>query len=206
MNKCKNCVHSKKNHGCKGYSDAKDDIGKGECNYCNCKQFIPQERKMSKEEMDLLYNKGEGLDYSFEENQGCGRYFNAGRSKCHTVNGLCPSCSLKDDTGSASPHSPTNLPSRRVKLGNREVAKDKGSEGTNRKKSSEITSKTSESDFILSDKMIRMGYDKDMYYEKDVAEFIRLVNKLSVADFLDCGVDKLSGSKLLNLNQKGTGK
>ncbi len=59
------------------------------------------------------------------------------------------------------------------------------------------------SDFILSDKILygyKNGYNS--FKEEDVIEFIRRVNKLSVADFLDGGVDKLAGSKLLNLNQR----
>ncbi|KKN50433.1 hypothetical protein LCGC14_0632630 [marine sediment metagenome] len=79
---------------------------------------------------------------------------------------------------------------------------------------SRMISDSDSGSFILSDKMIRMGYDKDMYYEKDVAEFIRRRNVLDEKLYLqDISWEdykwerqKLAGSKLLNLNQKGTGK
>ncbi|KKN01270.1 hypothetical protein LCGC14_1129280 [marine sediment metagenome] len=61
-------------------------------------------------------------------------------------------------------------------------------------------SKDSGSDFILSDKVLyftettQILQNANYFYVGDVAEFIRLVNKLSVVDFLDGGVNKLVGS------------
>ena len=64
MNNYKNCGHIKKNHGCKGYSDAKDDIGKGACNYCNCKQFIPNHSSLECNDNNIEKGKSQLSSYS----------------------------------------------------------------------------------------------------------------------------------------------
>ncbi|KKL28681.1 hypothetical protein LCGC14_2372720 [marine sediment metagenome] len=113
--KCK-CGHEGSMHTDNGHTNV------GECyiyldgnykNKCDCKQFIPQERKMSKEEMDLLYNKGEGLDYSFEENKGCGKPLLEGVVFCcgDYSNGyiqLCPSCLSNSLKGASTPNRKIN--------------------------------------------------------------------------------------------------
>ncbi len=146
--KCKNCGEMSKDHY---YKEKYCDNIK---NYkLDSKQFIPQE-EFSEKEAKFKFLKWE------QENKGCGKLHHLGTEECGKRDYLCPSCSLKDDTGSASNHSSSM------------VQKDKDPFSSQSGLGSDIPSS-------LSDKMINRGQSaddvEDQYFlhSKDVVEAVR---------------------------------
>ena len=200
--KCKNCGHREVYHkiGNKGQCMFVLEAGGKIISECDCEQFITQEElsfeeTFSKENLEKhtvahrennnLYPKGHE-----KVTRGCGKEFGWVKVKgkkepiiCDGKGNLCPSCFPRDDTGSASNHSPTNLPSRRVNLGNREVAKDKDPVRSGN------ADGNSGSDIPLSVKVGKYG----AYEGKDVAEAVRKLKEELYYNDLKEKVDKIFG-------------
>ena len=202
---CKNCGHEEKYHKATQYYKEND------CHFfineenlldyerCFCEQFVPSEDNCdwsaTERENNNLYPKGHE-----KVTRGCGKevFFKMKIYKCGKEGYLCPSCSNlslsyhKDSKlNSSSPNSPTNLPSRRVNLGNREVAKDKDPNSalnirTSKKSDlgSDIQPKGCKP---LSDRIFIAKHfpNREVIDKKDVAEAVRKLKEDEVKESFD---------------------
>ena len=175
--KCKNCGYLKIEHIDKKLNP--------------CKQFIPQRAQVPQE------MKKEDLEFAppiyIKENQGCGNPFGWVKVKgkkepiiCDGKGNICPSCLSNSSETS-------RIPCKKEQTENKDpddvsrviLDSDSGSDfNLPRLKENVVNWRIKEIELLR--KQLK---EKD----KKFTEFIRLVNKLSVADFLDGGVNKLAG-------------